>query len=397
MTPYVHQSKIAEEAYKVLKENMIVYLAMEERTGKTLTSILVCEKSSTMKNILVITKKKAITGWEETIEAYNPKLNFRIINFESVHKISFTPDLVIIDEAHSKVASYPKVSQTWKNIFEITKRKPLIYLSATPSAQSLAQLYHQFKLSSWSPWIQYSNFYKWFKDYGIVETEYVSGRPIKKYNKTYKDKVRQDIDHLFISYTRDELGFEHEPQDIKHYIELSDKTKEWYNNLLKYGAFELNETTPIIADTPMSLRTKLHQIEGGTLKYEDTVYTLSNTEKINYIKQVWGDTTSLVIFYQYKKEEVKLKEHFKKATILQGTSYAEGVDLHKYDTCVVYSMDFSTAKYTQRRARQCNMKRDKPIDFHFLLVKDAISDQCYTTVADNKENFVDKYFDKKGL
>lgn len=60
-------------------------------------------------------------------------------------------------------------------------------------------------------------------------------------------------------------------------------------------------------------------------------------------------------------------------------------------------MDFSTAKYTQRRARQCNMKRDTPIDFHFLLVKGGISEQVYKTVAINRTNFVDSYFKKQEI
>lgn len=61
MTPFPHQTSIANEAIKILKEHMIVYLAMEERTGKTLTSILVCEAVN-VKSVLVITKKKAIAG-----------------------------------------------------------------------------------------------------------------------------------------------------------------------------------------------------------------------------------------------------------------------------------------------------------------------------------------------
>ena len=92
-----------------------------------------------------------------------------------------------------------------------------------------------------------------------------------------------------------------------------------------------------------------------------------------------------------------LEAKFKNARVLQGTAFAEGVDLSMYKTCVVYSMDFSTAKYTQRRARQCNMKREEVIDVHFLLCKDAISEQVYNTVAINKTNFVDTYFDKKEL
>ena len=46
MKPYEHQTRISLEAYGVLKRYGLVYLAMQERTGKTLTSILTCEMCS---------------------------------------------------------------------------------------------------------------------------------------------------------------------------------------------------------------------------------------------------------------------------------------------------------------------------------------------------------------
>jgi ERCC4-related helicase len=87
-----------------------------------------------------------------------------------------------------------------------------------------------------------------------------------------------------------------------------------------------------------------------------------------------------------------LKEHFKNARILQGTSYAEGVDLSMYETLIIYSMDYSTAKYSQRKARQANMARVDDINVIYLLMKGAISDQVYTTVCENNKNYVDSYF-----
>ena len=395
MNPYQHQVDISSQALDILRKHMIVYLAMQERTGKTLTSILICEQTK-CNNILVITKKKALVGWIDTLSKYKHNKTYECINYESLHKCTFKPDLVIIDEAHSNLGAYPKVGKTWKEVYKFTKGKPIIYLSATPSAQTYAQLYHQFKLSSWTPWIKYPSFYNWHKDYGIENIIYLGGRQLKQYNEVKSEKVMGDVEHLFISYTRTELGFEHEPNDILHYIDLSSEIKEYYNSLLKDRVATV-AGTEVIADTVMALRTKLHQIEGSTLKQEDKNIFLSKIDKIDYILKTWGDSDNLVIFYQYQNELSLLKQTFKSATILQGTSFAEGVDLSMYETCVVYSMDFSTAKYTQRRARQCNMKRDTPIDFHFLLVKGAISEQVYQTVAVNRTNFVDSYFNKQEI
>ena len=60
MNPYPHQLKIAKEAIQILKNNLIVYLAMEERTGKTLTSLLICEEVK-VSNVPIITKN--IVTW----------------------------------------------------------------------------------------------------------------------------------------------------------------------------------------------------------------------------------------------------------------------------------------------------------------------------------------------
>lgn len=392
MKAYSHQTEIADEAYKVLKANGLIYLSMEERTGKTLTSILVCEMSKA-KNILIITKKKALTGWEETLEAYPVTKKYTAINYEAVHNLEKQQfDLVILDEAHSNLSAYPKLGERAKMVRAITYNLPIIYLSATPSAQTYAQLFHQFAMTKYSPFAKYKTFYRWFDDYGIVETMFLHGRQVKKYNKT-KDFM-SEISQLFISYTRKELGFQHEPNDIIHFVEMSSGKKR---NLLLLTHKEMLEEFDYVADSPIKLMTGLHQLEGSTLKCENENVFFEETEKVDYILEKWGDTEDLVIFYHYKAEELLLNRRFKKARILQATSFAEGVDLHKYKTLVIYSMDFSTARYSQRRARQCNMKRDEAIDVHYLLVKNGISESVYTTVAINKKNFINSYFTKQGL
>jgi ERCC4-related helicase len=119
---------------------------------------------------------------------------------------------------------------------------------------------------------------------------------------------------------------------------------------------------------------------------------LPNQEKIDFILANFGDSPDVVIMYQYIAEKAKLEAHFKKATILQATSYAEGVDLSSYAHLIIYSQDWSTARHSQRRARQANMARKEPIKVHFLLSAKAISEQVYTAVAKNKVNYIDSLY-----
>lgn len=421
MIPFKHQTDIALQAYGLLKRYGMAYLAMQERTGKTLTSILVAEMSKCT-NILVITKAKALKGdndkdivsakggWAGTLNLYlkvlsanqvwkTPTKTYTIVNYESLHKVSGKYDLIILDEAHSKIAAYPKPSLTWNKVYAFTKGKPVIYLSATPSAQSHSQLYHQLKLCTHSPWAKYKNFYDWFTAYGIPEVKRIGGgQQIVVYDKCKDDLIQKIKDTLFISYTRKQLGFKVEPVNVKVYVEPSPYTKKLYNTLSKNKVIPANEFIAMvgedyIADSVMRHRVGLHQIEGGTLKISDTQsIRLGNTEKIDWIKKEYGDSDSIVIFYHFVQEEFLLKEHFKNARILQGTSYAEGVDLSMYETLIIYSMDYSTAKYSQRKARQANMARADDINVIYLLMKGAISDQVYTTVCENNKNYVDSYF-----
>ena len=164
MIPYDHQIEIANLAYPILRDNMMVYLACEERTGKTLSAILLAELCD-VTNVQVITKKTAIKGWSDTLKAYSHKKIYSVTNYHQAKKVTTKPDLLILDESHNYISSYPKTGQLWKDVAEVARGVPIIYISATPHAQGPQQLFHQFKLSTWSPWAKYKNFYRWFGIY----------------------------------------------------------------------------------------------------------------------------------------------------------------------------------------------------------------------------------------
>ena len=408
MKPWKHQVSITEEAYAILKKYGIVYLAMEERTGKSYIGLLLAEKARVLKT-LIITKKKAFDDWAELLGKAEINKLYDLTTYTQLHKFQeIDYDLIILDEAHNYISQYPKPSKTWHEVKQITKGKPIIYMSATPHAQSLSMIYHQLALSDWSPFKE-STFKKWFEKYGIPYLQYIGGRQIPKFDKTKDEEVYSAIGHLFISKTRKELGFEYEPIDKIHYIELDDKTKEVYNYVMKNKLYIAGEHK-IVCKTVSKLRSALHMIEGGvskvvtksitaddTVQLKDNYIVLSNKEKIQYILDTWGDTEDIAIMYNYKAEKIKIEKHFKKAKILQGTSNAEGIDLSDIPTLIIYSQDYSVARHTQRRARQANKFRSEPITVHYLLVKKAISEQIYDAVCIKKTNYVDVLFERSKL
>lgn len=411
MKPFKHQEEISDSALEILRQYGIVYLAMEERTGKTLTAVLIAEKSKA-KRILVLTKKKALDGWTESLDSYGQGKTINSIglpmwflkddktitvtNYHQAGKLDHSYELIILDESHSYLSAYPKVGKIWKDVYALTQQVHLVYLSATPNAQGYQLLFNQFRLSSWSPWKSWKNFYDWFREFGISNMVHTSYGLKETYTKC-KPEVFETVKHLFITHTRNDLGFEHEPDDVLHYVELSEKTKKIYNNALKLGLLEISDSYSIFLDSTMKLRTSLHMLEGGVAKDDETYIVLDNDEKIQAILKDFGDSEKNVIMYHFKAEESKLKCYFKKTLLLQATSYAEGVDLSGYDNLIILSQDYSTARHSQRRARQANMNRLDPIFVHFYLVKKAISEQVYQTVSVNKTNYIDSMFDREEL
>ena len=403
MELYPHQRKGAEIVAKKLREYGIFVLAWEERTGKTLT-FLTAANLSNFKDVLVVSKLSALEGIQKAVESLSGCSEFELINYQSVHKAKRSNyDMVVLDEFHGFLSGSPKTGVFWKRIKKLSSGAPLLFVSATPHPQGYHSLFNPFALCDASPWSRYSNFYQWFKAYGKPYTMTINGQDVNKYDRCKEQKIIDETKHLFYTATRAELGFEHEPEDVVHYVKLEKSTRKVYNQLLDDELIVNIEGTglDLVCDSVMKLRTSLHMLEGGgakvTVGKKQHNIQLPNTEKIDFIKKKFGDKKKVAIMYQYQVEGDKLRQHFKKAAILQGTKYAEGVDLSHFRHLIIYSQDFSTARHTQRRARQANKMRKKPILVHFILVKGAISSEVYRTVSKNKQNYVDSLFARERI
>lgn len=447
--PYPHQLEKSEIAIQILRTYGLVYFAMEERTGKTFTAILTADnvlRGPEKKRVLILTKKNALKGpedryakkakggWFGALNIYcesdggegnaamrtyeKDNISWTVTNYQQVSKIDWKPDLVILDEAHSNLSMFPDRGMIWNQVYDVIYGAGIIFSSATPHAQGHYQLFNQLALSSYFPWSRYQDGYHWFGNYGLPYKKkiFVKGKEldVPQYDRVKTDRIIAETDHLFVRATRKELGFEHEPEDKVHWIELDQSTRDAYNWLLNQKFMMIGQY-PVSLETKMKERTVLHQLEGGALKYVEPTPVdakgnpiegfkpkveylgLQNFEKINFILENFGDNEHVCIMYNYQAEKRKLEAAFKKAKILQGTSNAEGVDLSDIEHLIVYSQDFSVARHSQRRARQANMKRKTPIIVHHLLVKGGISEQVYKSVSVKKVNFVDSVYKRTSI
>jgi len=137
-----YQITIRDKALEMLKTHSIAYLAMEVRTGKTLTSIAIAYLYGA-KKVLFVTKKKAITDIIQQAYDMGYELNIKVINYEQLQNESASYDFIIADEAHG-LGAFPKPTKRAFELKRIAKGLPIVFLSGTPSPESYSQLYHQF-------------------------------------------------------------------------------------------------------------------------------------------------------------------------------------------------------------------------------------------------------------
>ena len=158
-----YQSDIIGRATNILKAKNFVYLAMEVRTGKTLTSLGICEKVNA-ENVLFLTKKKAIQSISDDYDLLCPvRFSLFTINYESMHKApNIKWDVIICDESHS-LGAFPKPNKRAKGVRDLIVKTgaKVVLLSGTPTPESYSQMYHQVYGIKGNPFAMFKNFYNY--------------------------------------------------------------------------------------------------------------------------------------------------------------------------------------------------------------------------------------------
>lgn len=388
-----YQIDIAKNANDVLKRLKIVYLAMEVRTGKTLTALKTADLYGA-KNVLFLTKKKAIKSIEQDYSKFSFNFKLTVLNDESLHKLNEKFDLVIHDE-HHRFGAFPKPNKTAKIFKQKYHNLPMIFLSGTPFPESYSQVFHQFFISYYSPF-KHINFYSWAKDYVNVKEKYLGYGKVNDYSDANYSKIKPIIDKYMIRFTQQEAGFKTNVNESILYCEMKPITYNLCNNLLKNLVVKGSKEV-ILADTGVKLQSKLHQLYSGTVKFESGNTKVIDTSKAEFIRDKFKNN-KIGIFYKFKAELDCLKEIFKenlttdleefnstnKNIALQIVSGREGISLRKADYLVYYNIDFSAVSYWQSRYRLTTMER-KENDIFWVFSKNGIEHKIYRTVQNKKD------------
>ena len=392
-----YQKQIIDQGVDILKRHKFVYLAMEVRTGKTLTSLGMLDKMMSVNNVLFLTKKKAISSITSDYKLLNPSFNLEVINYESIHKVNQRGwDAIVIDEAHS-LGAFPKPSKRAKDVKKIIANdKPLVVLmSGTPTPESYSQMYHQVYGIPNNPFKQYSSFYRFADDYVNVRIKIINSFSIRDYSggkKSITDKMKP----YTISYTQKEAGFKVDTKEHIVKVPILGATRKLIDRLRKDLVVEGQEEV-ILADTPVKLMSKVHQLYSGTIKFESGKSMVIDYSKAEFIKEKFKGK-KIGIFYKFKAELKAIKDTFgdqvvteledfngtDKNIALQIVSGREGISLREADYLVYYNIDFSATSYWQSRDRMTTKERLKS-DIYWVFAENGIEDQIYKAVSKKKD------------
>ena len=401
--PREYQQEISERGFKILNKLNILVLNLEVRCGKTITSFLVAEKAK-CKSVLFITKKKVIDS-NTILNDYNlvkPSFSLSQINFESVHKINAKDfDLIIVDESHS-LGAYPKPSQRTKKVKEIVGTKRVILLTGTLTPESYSQIYNQFWISEFSPFVE-KTFYKWAHNYVNVTKKKINGYDVNNYSDAKENLIRQKTSKYILTYTQEKAGFTTKVNEHILYVKMKPTTYQLADKLKKDLVFEGKNGGVILADTGVKLLQKVHQIYSGTVKLEDGTGVILDTSKADFIKEKFKGK-KIGIFYKFKQELKLLQQVFgdnittelnefdttSKNMALQIISKREGISLKNADYLIFLNIDYSATSYFQAKDRMTTKERLQN-DVYWIFSKGGIEDHIYKQVV-NKKNFTLDHF-----
>ena len=404
------------------------------RTGKTGSLLYALEMFPTM-NVLINTTKNGVKGikgskggWLGFIElaqsaGWCSKHSYHITTPHQIHKQPHGHyDLVVMDESH-KIYSDPKPTATalWANARMVIGDARVAFVTATPHAQSINQLYWQLMLCAYNPFIV-NGLDTWKAYFGRFGEPYTiligNGVAIPQWDKGDIDGIYALMGYGVLTLSQEEVGFDSGllPINVPHYIGLN---PELVKLMRAYEKDEMMKVGDVMVHTLNSrdIQLRLHQMEGGTLKYVDVFsildeatgvrrrgvkpvthnWTLPWMDKVAYIKERWGDTEDMVIMYHYVNEGKLLRREFKNAKVYQGRTHSEAIDLYMYENLIIYSMDWSVATDIQRKDRQVHLtKRKTAIEVHYLLVQGGISDDIYDAVVKRGVDLTHDFYGKDG-
>lgn len=392
-----YQLSIAGQAAELLRTKKIAYLVMQVRTGKTITAFLTAANLG-VERILFVTKLKAIPGIQSDLTKFGQQLDVQFVNYESLHKVDGDFDLIILDEAHS-ISQYPTPARRTELLKQICTGKPILYLSGTPTPETFTQWFHQFWVSSFSPFL-HRNFYQWFREFGIPKKKYVYNREIADYSEVKADAIREIVEPYLLTWTQDQAGFEMPVEERIVTIPMPERVALAIKIMRRDKLIQTKSGKVVLGDTAVKEMGKIHQLCSGTVKDEDGGFHIVSDYKARYIAQHYQGR-KIAIFYKFQAELTVLQQTFgdrlifnpegfnaaglDRVFVSQIQSGREGINISTADVLVMMNIDFSATSYWQSRARLQTKDRKSAALVHWIFAAGGIENYVYAQVSKKKD------------
>jgi hypothetical protein len=408
LRPY--QQAIVEKTCKLLRDApRFAYLSMEVRTGKTLTALSTLDCAGGVASVLFVTKKKAIEGIKKDYNALAPSYKCDFINYESLHKIvDICYDAIVFDEAHG-MGAFPKPSLRAIEARRLVHHCDpyVIFLSGTPSPESYSQMYHQMWILGYRSPFAEPTFYKWAHSYVKIWERMINGFRVHDYSNGIQEKIMAEVKPCMISYTQNDAGFTSKVNEHVLKVRMSNTTYMIADKLKRDLLFEGKDDL-ILADTPVKLMQKLHQIYSGTVILESGKSIVLDKTKAEFIKEHFAGKR-IAVFYKFQEELKCLLSVFQEDMTtdlgkfhagecnnfaIQIVTGREGISLKEADFLVYYNIDFSATSYWQSRDRLTTMDRLEN-NVYWIFAEDGIEEKIYKVVQQKKPYTVSHF--KKDL
>lgn len=408
LRPY--QKEIVDKTCKLLRgAPRFAYLSMEVRTGKTLTALSALDCAGGVASVLFVTKKKAIGGIQKDYNALAPSYKCDFINYESLHKVvDVYYDAIVFDEAHG-MGAFPKPSLRAREARRLVQHCDpyVIFLSGTPSPESYSQMYHQMWILGYRSPFAEPTFYKWAHTYVKIWERMINGFRVHDYSNGIQEKIMEAIKPYMISYTQSEAGFTSKVNENVLMVRMSDTTYKIADKLKRDLLFEGKDDV-ILADTPVKLMQKLHQIYSGTVILESGKSVVLDKTKAEFIKERFTGKR-IAVFYKFQEELKCLLSVFQEDITtdlgkfhagecnnfaIQIVTGREGISLKEADFLVYYNIDFSATSYWQSRDRLTTMDRLEN-NVYWIFAEGGIEEKIYKIVQQKKPYTVSHF--KKDL
>jgi hypothetical protein len=239
-----------------------------------------------------------------------------------------------------------------------------------------------------------------------VTKKKINGLYVNDYSKGL-DSIIEAMKPYTINYSQQEAGFVTQVTEEILEVDMKPSTLELIKKLKRDLVVEgKNET--ILADTPVKLMMKVHQLCSGTIKFESGNSMVLDTSKAEFIKEYFAGC-KIGIFYKFKEELSALQSVFKdelctdlstfessdKHIALQIVSGREGISLKQADYLVYYNIDFSATSYWQSKDRMTTKERAFN-HVYWVFSKGGIEHDIYKAVT-KKKDYTLKHFEKEYL